>query len=178
MGLNWQAISILRSQWQANVSALRTRDPVLADAIEKHRPAGDYIFATEENGLHLGRRAYDRVEPLPNPVPLTSVREIAKKLYPTGECTEPVLVAGLDQGWLWQALYELPCNTPRTPGHRPPLYLLTGDIERFWLVLHLHDWEKLLGDGRMRIFVGDDCVEQCQRSMIQNVHVPWPKLSV
>src|SRR3712207_8955495 len=49
-------------------------------------------------------------------------------------CTEPVLVAGLDQGWLWHALYHLPVNTPRTPGHRPPLYFLASDLERLRVV--------------------------------------------
>ncbi|HMB94796.1 MAG TPA: hypothetical protein VKK61_02025, partial [Tepidisphaeraceae bacterium] len=178
MGLSWQPLSILREQWQANVSALRTRDASLAQEIEQYEPAVNYVIAGEENRLHLGREIDGQIQTLPNPVGRTSANEIAKKLYPTGQCSEPVLVAGLDQGWLWQTLYQLPCHTPATPGHRPPLYFLVGDIERFWLVLHFHDWSIFLADPRLRLFVGPSAVEQCHHSMSENVHVPWPKLSV
>ncbi|HVT89390.1 MAG TPA: glycosyltransferase [Tepidisphaeraceae bacterium] len=88
------------------------------------------------------------------------------------------MVAGLDHGWLWQALYDLPCHTPGTPGHRPPLYFLVRDIERLWLLMHWHDWSKLLADARVQLFIGEDAADQCRRSMIENPQIPWPKLSV
>src|SRR3712207_8973576 len=93
-------------------------------------------------------------------------------------CTEPVLVAGLDQGWLWHALYHLPVNTPRTPGHRPPLYFLASDIERLWLVLHLHDWRAVLADGGVRLFAGARCAEQARAAIAAHATLPWPRLCV
>lgn len=178
MGLNWQAISSQNAQWQSNLDALRSRDPQLADRIDQHRAGADYLFNRDGARLQLGSRNQTGIIALANPVPITSAKDVAKKLYPTGQCTEPVMIAGLDHGWLWQAIYDLPCNTPRTPGHRPPLYFLARDIERLWLLMHVHDWSKLLADGRVRLFVGADAVEQCRASMTQNCHVPWAKLCV
>src|ERR1700733_1314808 len=129
MGLDWQPLSALRQQWTVNVNALRDRDAALAQIVQEHRPSADYVFASEAHHLHLGRKVG---EALPNPVPPGSARDVLRKLFPTGQCTEPLLVAGLDQGWLWEMLYQLKSSTPATPGHRPPLYLLTKDVERFW----------------------------------------------
>jgi hypothetical protein len=178
MGLNWQPLRALREQWQTNLNSLRDRDANLAEWVRQHQPVVDYVFASEPHHLHLGCKTGEQIQELSNPVPPGSARDVARKLFPTGQCTEPVLVGGLDQGWLWETLHQLPCNTPATPGHRPPLYLLANDLERFWLVLHLHDWSKFLTDQRNLLFVGPDAVAQCQSSMIENVHVPWAKLSV
>jgi hypothetical protein len=178
MGANWQAVSSARGQWQENLVALRQRDPSLAMRIEAHQPRAQYVFLRDSARLQIGVQSACGVSALPNPVPLTSARDVCKKLFPTGHCTEPVMIAGLDHGWLWQSVYELPCSTPRTPGHRPPVYFLARDIERLWLLMHLHDWKTMLGDGRARIFVGEDAVDQCRSSMVQNCHIPWAKLCV
>lgn len=176
MGENWQPLSARRSVWQSNLAALG--DTPLAAELSGLKPSAEYAWAEDPQRPQLGRLVNGIVEPLSNPVPRVSAVGISQKLFPTGKCIEPVLIAGLDQGWLWQTLYELPCHTPNTPGHRPPLYFLVRDLERLWAVMHLHDWSKLLADNRVQLFVGQDAVEQCHASMIANVQVPWPKLSV
>ncbi len=178
MGENWQPLAVLQGQWQVNLDALRGREPALAAAIRQLAPPVEYLAAADNQLIKLARKVGEQIQPLPNPVPPLSARDIARKLYPAGKCTEPVLIAGLDQGWLWQAVYQLECDTPRTPGHRPPLYFLARDLERLWLVLHLHDWAKLLSDPRVKLFVGEDAVQHCRSSMMDNPHVPWAKLCV
>src|SRR5690606_34297670 len=108
-------------------------------------------------------------------VPAPSARELAQKVFPANVCTAPAMVAGLDQGWLWHALYEVPCTLPALPGHRSPLYLLAHDMERLWVVLHLQQWQKLLGDSRALLFVGPDAVAQVRQAMIERLEIPWPK---
>jgi hypothetical protein len=175
---NWQSVRELRRQFQANLDGLRTRDNTLSQALAKHVPTVEYVFSGDAQRIQLGRQSAERIDPLPNPVPPASAREIAHKLFPTGRCTEPAMVAGLDHGWLWQAIYQLECSTPATPGHRPPLYFLASDIERLWLLMHVHDWSNLLADARIQLFVGLDAVSQCQRSMLDRPQIPWAKLCV
>jgi hypothetical protein len=178
MGLNWLDVSSSTTQFQANLAALRTRDAALADRIAQHRPACEYAFIADPLRLQLGIKSNSGISALPNPVPQTSAKDVARKLYPANQCTEPVMIAGLDHGWLWDAIYALECNTPRTPGHRPPLYFLARDVERLWLLMHVKDWTALLADARVRLFVGADAVEQCRQNMIANCYVPWAKLCV
>src|SRR5688572_12632090 len=175
----WQPLSIVREQFEQNLAVLRSRDPGLADRIEAAAPRRECFVADGQHQILLGRADESgAIAPVPNPVPPASAARIAEKLFPSHHCTEPVLVAGLDQGWLWNVLYHLPTSTPRTPGHRPPLYLLAADVERMWVVMHLQDWGKLLADERVRLFVGADCAAQARESMSANATVPWPRLSV
>ena len=178
MQLDWQPLSLLRRQFESNLEALRSRDETLAQRIEAIAPARDYFIAGGEQQLFLGRATSGDIATLPNPVSPGASRQIAMKLFPGGRCTEPVLVAGLDQGWLWNAMYQMPVHTPRTPGHRPPLYFIASEIERLWVVMHVHDWRALLADPRVQLFVGADGADQVRASMSANPTVPWPRLSV
>ena len=178
MQLDWQPLSLLRRQFESNLEALRLRDETLAQRLEAIAPAGDYFITGGDQQLFLGRTTSSGIAALPNPVSPGASQQIAVKLFPGGQCSEPVLVAGLDQGWLWNALYQMPVHTPRTPGHRPPLYFLAGDVERLCAVMHAHDWRTLLADPRVQLFVGADCPDQVRASMSANPTVPWPRLSV
>ncbi len=176
--LDWKPLSVLRERLETNLQSLRTRDAALADRLRQLEPARDHFIAAEGQALHLGLAGASGIDPLPAAVSPRSARQIASRLYPAGRCNEPVLVAGLDQGWLWSLLYQMKCATPRTPGHRPPLYFLARDLERLWLVLQVHDWRQLLADQRVRLFVGHDCATQVHIALCQNPCVPWPRLSV
>lgn len=178
MGLDWQPVRSLASVWEANVAALAMRDAQLAERLRQHAATVEYVVAGDGQRLSLASSVDGRIDPLPNPVPPASARDIARKLFPGNRCSEPVMIAGLDQGWLWNTLYALECNTPRTPGHRPPLYFLARDIERLWLVMHLHDWSTMLSDPRIRLYCGADAVEQCRADMHAAPHIPWAKLCV
>jgi hypothetical protein len=173
----WHAVSELRQQFLLNNDVLRARDPTLAAKLHD-LDLPDLFIRGDVNDIVLGRRAFGLVRALPNPVPPRGAEQIAQKLFPTGACTDPVLVAGLDHGWLWQRLFDMEVSTPRTPGHRPPLYFLSREIERLWAVMHFHDWTRMLADNRVRLIAGDDSVNQLIRELVRNPLVPWPKLCV
>jgi hypothetical protein len=178
MVANWQPLSSRRPQFQANLEALRESQPDLAATLASLEALRDYKVSGEGDRIQVAIQNGGRLEPLPLAVSATSARDIAAKLFANSQCTEPVMIAGLDQGWLWNTLYHLECTTPRTPGHRPPLYYLGRDIERLWLVMHLHDWTQMLRDPRVRLYIGVDAVQQCQQAMIAQPQIPWAKLCV
>jgi hypothetical protein len=146
-------------RFEGNLAALRARDADLADRVERHRGEG-------------------RGEGLPCRLSAEGARQVVSKLCPTGACADSILVAGIDKGWLWGMLYELPVSVPLRPGFRPPIWFLARSVEEFWVALHVHDWRGMLGDARVRLFVGEDAVEQARRSMLENPQTPLPRLSV
>lgn len=173
-----QPLSGLRFRFDANVRALDATRPELAARLRALEPTEEYLFACAEDRIVLVRRVGDHAEVLPNPESPAVARQTIQSLFPRLACTEPVLVAGLDQGWLWSALHSLPCADPRHPGHRPPLYLLARELERLWVVLHVQEWTVLLGDPRVRLFVGEDTLDQCRTELQDNPLLRWPRLSV
>ncbi len=175
---NWHPLRELREQLAMNLAALSQRDAELAARLAAIATE-NYVIAGDVNRIVLGRRdAKGNVVALPNPVAPAAAVEIAARLFPSGACTDSALIAGLDHGWLWQKVYDLDVSCPRTPGHRPPLYFLSRDVERLWAVLHFHDWSKLLSDPRTRLFAGEDAVAQATRSLSDNPRIPWPKFCV
>jgi len=118
------------------------------------------------------------IKVLPQPLPPANALELTNKLYPKGECDQPLLVLGEDQGWLWDRVYRLPCNYPGVAGHRPPLYFVINSLEHLWTILHLQDWQKLLGDARVRLFAGPGAFDQFRASLLEEIKCPWPKLSI
>src|SRR5687767_12042308 len=96
---NWQPLALLGGQFDANLDALRSHDASLAHRLTALQSAHEYCVAGAEQQVLLGRATQGRIESLPNPITPAAARQIAMKLFPAGQCTEPVLVAGLDQGW-------------------------------------------------------------------------------
>ena len=118
------------------------------------------------------------IKVLPQPLPPAHALELTNKLYPKGECDQPLLVLGEDQGWLWDRIYRLPCNYPGVAGHRSPLYFVINNLEHLWTILHLQDWKTLLADTRVRLFAGPGAFDQFRASLIDDIQCPWPKLSI
>jgi hypothetical protein len=174
---HWQPLSLLASQFQANVAAVATRYPDLARALLE-LPATTKRLSTASGQLRLGERVDGTVRAINDPAPPASARQIVAKVYPTGQCTFPLVVAGLGYGWIWQQLYALPISTPALPGHRPPLYFMASDVAHLHTILHLHDWRTMLADERVRLFAGADAYAQLERSLTSTTRLPWPKLAV
>lgn len=164
----------MHSNFQANLQALRLSNPALAGALEHHQPTSELFISTHDNRILLARRNDDEVTILPNPVPAAVAQQLKEKIFPANNCTAPVMVAGLDQGWLWHALFQTPCINPAINGHRPPLYLLVHDLQQLWTVLHFQQWQELLADRRSRVFVGTDAVDQVRQALLDNTALPWP----
>jgi hypothetical protein len=174
----WRALDLLGKQFVDNCMALEQRDAPLAQRVRAFAPMGEYMLRREQERLVVGRKragAVETVEPSITPV---AAREALKRIYPERECNEPALVAGVDQGWLWQALHQMPCRIPTMPGHQPPLFFLCRQLESLWLAMHLHDWQALLSDPRVYLLFGDDAVDQVQRLLVDRPDVPWPKFTL
>jgi hypothetical protein len=173
----WQSLSLLASHFNANVDALAPRYPQLATAL-RGLSSTDKLISTSAGQLHLGQRVGAQIGEIADPAPPAAARQVAAKVFPTGHCTFPVLVAGLGYGWIWQQLYAMPISTPTLPGHRPPLYFMASDVAQLHAVLHLHDWRTMLADERVRLFVGPDAYAQLEAELSSASRVPWPKLAI
>ncbi len=189
--MNWQKLELLSARFKANCDALETRDAALAGRLAAHRPPATYVLASEGEQLLIGAVSRDaapanvtgriddsKVERLTYRLTPAGAKQIVQKLCPADAYTEPALVVGLDLGWLWQMLYELPCSVPIHPGNRPPLFLLARTIEQLWIAAHIHDWRTLLADTRVCLFVGDDAIVQLERSLMTQAALPGPRVSV
>ena len=172
----WVELKLLKNRFTVNVAALATRYPQAAAQLLALTPAEPYHIRPDANRMHLG--IGDPVRPLLQTLPPEMAKTLVSNMFPSANCDEAALIAGEDLGWLWNALYQLPCQKVAAPGHRAPLYFLTRNWERLWVMLHLQDWQKMLADPRVRLFIGDDAAAQLQESLREDVMCPWPKLSI
>ena len=176
--LNWQRLSVLRPQMEANCTALSAREPDLARRVREFAPVGECVLAIRGNDVIIGQLAGTTVHVRPCLLSAAAAQETLRRVYPGGACTEPLLVAGVDQGWLWEQAYRMPVSSPAVPGYRPPLYFLVKEIEELWIALHLHDWRTMLADGRVRLMAGDNVVEQLRLALLNDPQVPEPKVAL
>jgi hypothetical protein len=174
----WQPLESLQGQFAANVAAVSARDAGLGERMATHRPSCEYVVGAAGAQIALARREGQAVVPLRCVVPPDAARAVAARLYPQGKYNSAVAIVGIDLGWLWDVVWRLPPHDPGQPGHRPPIWLLCGQVEQLWLAAHLHDWRELLADPRVQLFVGGDCVQQLQRALMDHTLVPWPRASV
>ncbi|MGD0463006.1 MAG: glycosyltransferase [Tepidisphaeraceae bacterium] len=175
---SWTPLKALSSRFSANVRALTGRWVNLAEALKNFGPKQTYYILATAETIQLGVGNGLGVTPLPHSLPPSQARNLIRQLYPSATCHQAVLIAGEDMGWLWSGIYQLPCQSPAVPGHRPPLFFLIKDIERLWVILHVHDWRSLLAEERVRLFVGDGAMNDFRQSLITDPACPWPRLSV
>ena len=113
----WQPLFVLRARFEANLEALAGRDAALAERFRRQRPSGEYFVAARSDSVIIGRRTNDSaIETTPSRLSPAGARQVVAKLCPNGTVTDSILVAGVDQGWLWGMLYELPVSSPARPG--------------------------------------------------------------
>ncbi len=174
----WTPLKLLKSRLTANLDAMESRYPQLAQQLSDLDSRQPYQIMPSGESIQLGTGNGLGATPLPHTLSPAAARDVIRKLYPAGVCSQPVLIVGEDMGWLWNGIYRLPCQTPAAPGHRPPLFFLIGDIERLWVMLHIHDWRDLLADGRVRLSVGPDAFDHFRQSLVTDTGTPWPKISV
>jgi hypothetical protein len=164
----WTPLSALASRFAANVAALAPRDADLAAALNSFRPTAQHFITAIGGTVRIGTRtAGEPIQLRPQTFPPARAVEATRALFPTGACTVPALIAGEDLGWLWDRLYRLPCKSTQHIGYRPPLYFLLPDLERLWVMLHVHDWRGLLADGRVRLFAGHDALGRFTRCLAE-----------
>jgi len=177
-GLQWHSLDQMRRQLDANCAALARRDTDLATRLTSHVASGHFAIAVRGNSVIIA--AIDGAAATVRPCLLSAqaAHQTLEKVYPAGEYHEPLLVAGVDQGWLWQQAYTMPTPSRALPGHRPPLYLVVRDIEDLWIALHLHDWRDMLADPRVRLFVGSGAAGELRQSLLEHPEIPEPKVAL
>lgn len=177
--LQWQRLELLRPRLEANCNALAKNNPTLASLLRRHQPSHNTLVIAVNNDeliiAHMqGTTAY--IHPCRSSA--AASHKLLLQAFPHGQCNEALLIAGVDQGWLWQLAYTMPCANPALPGYRPPLYLLTQQLEELWIALHLHDWQTLLSDQRVRLLVGQDVAHQFPPTLFQDPQIAWPRLAL
>jgi hypothetical protein len=173
----WIALSALSGRLAQNRAALACSHPALAAQLASIDIANTYEISATGDTVRLAARHPDgsrRI--LPNPLPASTARGVIARLA-GGAFNGPIVVAGLDQGWLWDGLAKLSVDVPAAPGHTPPLFLLAQDLERLWVVLHLHDWSAALAGGRLRLFAGADAAAQLARFLAEHPDLPAPSVA-
>jgi hypothetical protein len=176
----WIPLANFHVRFESNLAALRQRDPTLARSLGELSPVGDYFLTTAGESIQLGHRENSAaaIRILPNPLPPRLARQFIQKMFPAALLTEPALVAGLDQGWLWDGLHKLSTALPAAPTMRMPLYFLVADVERLWAVLHYQDWSSLLADPRVQLAVGPAATAMLWDTLAGNTRLRIPRLSV
>ncbi len=170
---SWRGLELLKAQFLDNCSALEQRHGALAERLRGFAPMGEYVLRREQAQLVVGRQRGGSVQAVVPAISPPAARAALGRIYPGRECNAPALVAGIDQGWLWQALHGLPCAADR-----PPLFFLCRQLEPLWLAMHLHDWRKMLGDERVFLFFGEDAVAQLQRMLVERPHLSPPTFAL
>ncbi|HXE53619.1 MAG TPA: glycosyltransferase [Tepidisphaeraceae bacterium] len=176
--LKWQPLELLDRRFRSNLAALATRDPQLAQRLGDVAISVPFFVAANGDDIYLGRPGPAGMEIVPNALPPAAARNLAGGLFPSGNVAYPVVVGGLAYGWLWDRLSKLPCKVETAPGHRPPVYFLTRNIERLWAVLHVLDWQQMLADERFVFLVGPNAVSELRDLLVQNPLLPRPKVAV
>ncbi|HEX4056023.1 MAG TPA: glycosyltransferase [Tepidisphaeraceae bacterium] len=176
--ISWTPLKNLGSRFSANVQALAGRYPELADALRAFVSTQTYYVHATAQTVQLGVGDATGVTPLPHSLAAPAAADVIHRLYPSAVCNKPIVIVGEDMGWLWNGIYQLPCKTPEAPGHRSPLYFLIREIERLWIILHVQNWQNLLADARVLLFVGNDAMNDFRQSLGVDHACPWPRLSV
>jgi hypothetical protein len=178
---SWMPLSMLAKRFDANLAALATHNPALAERIRSARPAAEYFLRAGGGEISLGTRPIGSarntdIQPLSHVLPASAASKLAQQIFTSGYCTQSVVIAGEDMGWLWQMLYGAPCNVPTMLSYRPPLFFLINDIDRLRAILHVQQWTTLLADRRVRLYAGPDALAQFRQALVEEVFVPWPRM--
>lgn len=173
--LQWHPLESLAPRFRANLAALETRDAELAERLRQLAVSRPFFIAAEGDHVFLGRSGPSGIERIADPVPPGAARSLARQVYPKATVEAPLVVCGLGYGWLWDCLAKLPSKVDILPGHRPPIYLLVGDIEQLWAVLHVMDWRAMLAERRLPILAGPDALETFQQMLVDDSNWPAPR---
>jgi len=176
--LKWHPLELFDERFQTNLTALRGRDAALADRLAGLAPSVAYFIAAQGDNVYLGKPGAMGIEVIPDAMPAPAARNMLAGIFPAGHVTWSIAIGGLGYGWMWDRVWRLPCKVETAPGHRPPIYLLTKDIERLWAVLHVLDWGTMLADPRFPIFTGPDAAQQMQELLAGDPRWPQPRASV
>ncbi|HEY8746511.1 MAG TPA: hypothetical protein VIM11_00955 [Tepidisphaeraceae bacterium] len=178
ISLTWHSIELFDERFRTNLAALSGRDKGLAIRLGQHVPASAHFIAAQGDSVFLGRSGETGIETIPDPLPPPEARRLLSSIFSNGHVGWPLLIGGLAYGWAWDRISKLPCKVDGAPGHKPPVYLLTADLDQLWAVLHVMDWQEMLSNPRFVIIAGPDAVEQLTELLVNDFSWPRPKASI
>jgi len=173
----WILLSRLSGRFDANLRAAQLHRPEIATFVRDFR-ADLYMLLCENDSLTIGQPNANG-EIIKRPVlasPAESRR--AMKQLETERAMMPLMVLGVDLGWLWTFAYDVPHTRPEIPGHRIPLYLIERSAEQLAIAMHLQDWTDLFVDPRVQMYVGDDAIERLANTMVRTPSIVWPRSTI
>ena len=86
----------------------------------------------------------------------------------------PYAFEGLGLGGYFERIYRATVDT--FLGFSCALLVVEPRLARFAALLHLRDWEALLSDERVMLFVGEGCMEAFRAAWDNDFDLPWPQL--
>ncbi len=136
------------------------------------------MLLCENDTLTIGQaNANGEIIKLPILVSPAEARRAMKQLE-TDRSMTPLMVLGVDLGWLWTFAYQVPHTWPEFPGHRIPLYCIERSAEQLAIAMHLQDWTDLLADPRVQMYVGEDAIERLAETMVRTPSIVWPRSTI
>ncbi|HEY4329637.1 MAG TPA: glycosyltransferase [Phycisphaerae bacterium] len=175
--IEFRAIGHFAGRFRANCEELAGRYPDLARGLRAVAPRMNYTVGRSGDIDLLGVSDGRGVSVIPNCITQEKIAALLADVFPRGVCTDPLLVAGLDQGWLWKACYEI-SGGEDAGSYRPPLYLLVRELETLWVALHLHEWGGMLKDPRVELFTGPEAVTKASGKIVENGRILPPKICI
>jgi len=88
----------------------------------------------------------------------------------------PYLFEGLGQGHYLRRVHEATRDT--FLGYSCALFIVERDPVAFAVALHVQDWQKVFADPRVRVFVGEDCLDRLRALLAGDVDLPLPRACV
>ncbi len=86
----------------------------------------------------------------------------------------PYAFEGLGLGGYFERIYRKTVDT--FLGFSCALLVVEPRPARLAVLLHLRDWEALLSDERVMLFVGEGCMEALRAAWDNDLDLPWPQL--
>ena len=157
---SWMPLKDLGSRFLANVQALAGRMPELAQTPERSVPTQTYYVHPTADRFNLAWRRDGRDA---NACRIRCRRrrpkDLIRQLYPSATCQLPIADLWRRHGLaLERHLSASTADTPRCRAIDPPLYFLIKDIERLWVILHVHELAKPAGGCRASCVRRPGCV--------------------
>ena len=166
--------------WEANLTAWTQRSGA-ADVVREAWTAGQHhcqAFRDQQGHLQLRRRDDQGRWRW---VPSLGDHEAAAQARPLPEESSPAfpgpyLCEGVELGAYFERLHR---QTRRTYlDYSCPLFVVEPDPVALGAVFHLRNWQSLLADPRVYVFIGDCALDELFRTLQDSSNLPWPRQAV
>jgi Glycosyl transferases group 1 len=160
----------LQERFRRNVVALAKHQPEVAATLEQSPPRCDDCYRTSDGspqiltdqGLWLGGLRDQR---------MGALDFLAQHL---GDGRPGVALVGMGLGYELDLVYHATVSTQAEVA-APPLVVLEPDLEHARRVLCLHEWEEVLGSGRVFLLLGADVAQQAVALYGSREGLPLPE---